>query len=116
MGISIRQLIKPLRSLLDFPRINLKIKIGLTIFLILLAISILEPSINYLRFKGKDFSKPGSFERLLPPSLEFPLGTSSYGRDVFGSILLGLRYTLQIGILSGILITMISVTIGFLAG
>jgi len=55
-------------------------------------------------------------ERFLPPSLEHPFGTDSYGRDLFNRVLLGSRFSLIIatGVVGIALI--IGVPLGLIAG
>jgi peptide/nickel transport system permease protein len=105
-----------LPRLLKFPEMNLKVKIGFIIFLPILALAILEPIINYVRLKGVDPTRPGKFERLLPPSFEHPLGTDMFGRDVIAFMLIGVKYTLMIGVISGTIVTVIAIILSFLAG
>lgn len=50
--------------------------------------------------------------RLLPPSPEHWLGTDNFGRDLFGRIIHGARYSLFFGIAC----TAISLTLGFILG
>lgn len=92
------------------------LKIGLSIFCLLLVLAILEPIINAYRLKGSGPLKIGLFDKYLPPSLEHPLGTDHYGRDEFSLLLAGLKYSLLIGIMSGGIATLIGVTIATVSG
>jgi len=71
--------------------------------------------VNDYRLGGRSPLAVGIFDRLLPPSWELPLGTDAYGRDLFGLVLMGTKYTLTIGITAGIVGILISVLIGTLA-
>lgn len=95
---------------------NLKIKMGIVIILILGILCAIEPSINSFRLGGKDPMDVGTFKRWLRPSWEHPLGTDSYGRDLFALVMTGLKYTLAIGVLSGIIATLIAIVIGLISG
>jgi peptide/nickel transport system permease protein len=53
---------------------------------------------------------------LIPPSLDFPLGTDNFGRDMLSRVLTGGRYTLTIGILIVALAFVTGVFFGILAG
>jgi peptide/nickel transport system permease protein len=51
-----------------------------------------------------------------PPSLDYPLGTEGFGRDVFTLMVLGIPNTFKIGILAGGVGVVIGTLIGLLAG
>ncbi len=53
---------------------------------------------------------------LLPPSLEHPFGTDELGRDVFSRMIAGSRVSLEVGLVSAGLATLIGVILGALAG
>jgi peptide/nickel transport system permease protein len=105
----------PLKSLVKIIRMNAKTLSGSLILIIFIIISIVEPVVNDYRLGGKSPLTVGIFGRLLPPSWELPLGTDPYGRDLFGLLLMGTKYTLTIGIIAGIVGILISVLIGTLA-
>lgn len=109
-------LLSPCKALARIIKMNRKTMTGSLIFIAFIIISIVEPIINNYRLNGKSPLTIGIFDRLLPPSLELPLGTDPYGRDFFGLLLMGTKYTLTIGIIAGIVGTLISVFIGTLAG
>ena len=54
--------------------------------------------------------------KLIPPSLDYPLGTDNFGRDMLSRVLTGGRYTLTIGILIVALAFVTGVFFGILAG
>jgi len=95
---------------------NLKVKVGLGILLFLIVLSVIEPVVNNIRLEGHRPMEVGIFERWLRSSFEHPLGTDQYGRDLFALVLLGLRYTLIIGFLSGLIATLIAVSIALFSG
>jgi len=97
-------------------RRNWKIKLGLGIFIIIYSIGLLAPYINYYRLGGMKPDELGVGGRWMEPSLKFPLGTDDYGRDIFGMLLVGIQYSLSIGILAGIIGIFIAVTLGFISG
>ncbi|MBU2516072.1 MAG: peptide ABC transporter permease, partial [Proteobacteria bacterium] len=53
---------------------------------------------------------------LLPPSLSHPFGTDELGRDVFSRMIMGSRVSLEVGLISAGLATLIGVVLGALAG
>jgi peptide/nickel transport system permease protein len=50
-----------------------------------------------------------------PPSLEFPLGTDFFGRDLYVAMVVGLKQTAIIGLLAGALGTLLGVVLGFIS-
>ena len=55
-------------------------------------------------------------ELLLPPSLEHPLGTDQYGRDLLTRIIFGCRYAIIIGVGVVCIQLLVGVTLGLAAG
>ena len=53
---------------------------------------------------------------MLPPSLEYPIGTDSLGRDNLTRLIHGGRVSLQVGLLSMVIATTVGVTLGLVAG
>ncbi len=53
---------------------------------------------------------------LLPPSLSHPFGTDELGRDVFSRMVMGSRVSLEVGLVSAGVATVIGVILGALAG
>ncbi|MCF8032951.1 MAG: ABC transporter permease [Desulfarculaceae bacterium] len=53
---------------------------------------------------------------LLPPSLEHPFGTDELGRDVFSRMIMGSRVSLEVGLVSAGVATILGVFLGALAG
>jgi len=67
------------------------------------------------------FYDPALFEigsRLpyLPPGVEAPLGSDSFGRDMLASILVGTPITFQVGLLGGTLGLILGASLGLIAG
>jgi ABC-type dipeptide/oligopeptide/nickel transport system permease subunit len=59
----------------------------------------------------------GEFVRdLRPPSLEHPLGTDYYGRDVLAQVMVGVRMSLFIAFVTALIVTFIGATLGIVAG
>lgn len=59
---------------------------------------------------------PNLAKRYLPPSWEHPLGTDYMGRDTLAQIIHGSRDVLSVAFLTAIFTTLISLTIGLVAG
>ena len=102
--------------ILTIIRRNWKIKLGLSIFITILLIGLTAPYINRYRLGDKNPDELGVGGRWEQPSLKFPLGTDDYGRDIFGMLLVGIKYSLSIGILAGVVGIFIAVTLGFISG
>jgi len=83
--------------------------IGLVVLVALYLVAVLAPFIApYDPIAQRDIVRTG----YLSPSLEHPLGTDRFGRDVLSRILYGARISLSIGFLA----TAISITLGTLLG
>lgn len=54
--------------------------------------------------------------RFAPPSLEHPMGLDELGRDIFSRILHGSRVSLQVGVISVTLATIVGTFLGMIAG
>ena len=55
-------------------------------------------------------------ERLKPPSAQYFFGTDDFGRDIFTRVLYGGRVSLMVAYLTSVLIVVIGVTLGLVAG
>jgi peptide/nickel transport system permease protein len=103
-----------------FMKRSLIFKIGFGMLLLFVVLSILEPVINGHILKGRGPLESGLFEKYQPPSLQHPLGTDHYGRDVLALTLTSLKNSLLIGAIAGGIATLIGVVIatagGYLGG
>jgi len=90
--------------------------VGVLILGLLILIALLQPFINRLLIGNTDPLAMGTFDTMLEPSREHLLGTDKWGRDWAALLVLGLRYSLVIGFLSGTVATLISVILGFVSG
>ncbi len=82
---------------------------GLAVMALLYWVTLLAP---YLAPFDPNFQRNIVLDRYLSPSIEHPLGTDKFGRDILSRILYGARISLTIGFLS----VAISVTLGTLVG
>jgi peptide/nickel transport system permease protein len=91
-------------------RRNLKFRLGFTIISILLILGFLS------------FSSPTNTKtwyvvpRDKPPSLEYPFGTSSMGRDLFWELCASIRNSLTIAFVTAMIASHIGLFLGFIAG
>lgn len=93
-----------------------RLKVGLSLFLLLISIAVFEPVINDYRLGGINPIELAQYTRLLPPSTEHPLGTDYFGRDLLALQLVGLKNSLTIGLLAGSLSSLIAVVVAIMAG
>ncbi len=85
-------------------------KIGIIIFTFFSLIAILAPVLT--PYNPND----NNFVPLTPPSLQHWLGTTGNGQDVFSQFVWGARTSLSIGLLAGLISTVLSVLIGMYPG
>lgn len=78
--------------------------------LVILCVVVLMSASAPLLFPGSPFALVG--DPMTPPSVEYPLGTDTLGRDVMAGIFHGARTSLVIGLIA----TFVSVSIGTLVG
>ena len=99
-----RNLVAALRR--DLPGLVLLAMVGT-----LVALCLLAPWITSADPTATDFAN-----MLLPPSLENPLGTDDFGRDVFARLLYGGQASLSIALVAVLVVTAIGVSVGIAAG
>ncbi len=85
--------------------------IGIVIFVAILILCILAPI-----FTPYNPTKPDLKARLQAPSPEHIFGTDKVGRDIFTRILYGGRISIFVGFGSALLVTLIGVSLGAIAG
>lgn len=86
-------------------------RVGLAIILALAIFAIIGPYTAKYHNPFSPVGPPGS-----PPDANYWLGTTIYGQDVYTQMVYGLKNTLYIGALAGLIATAIGVTIGVIAG
>jgi peptide/nickel transport system permease protein len=101
-----------LRSFLQ----NYLLTSGLILFIVICLLSIFQPQIVRLLIGDLNPMSQGKFPIFAPPSPEHLLGTDRFGRDVLSLLLIGLRFSLSIGILAGFFGTIIGAAVGLIAG
>ena len=91
-------------------RLTAKAKFGAIVCLLFALVAIIGPYVA-----PYDPSLQGS-ATLAAPSFNHLLGTTSFGQDVLSQLLVGIRATLEIGLLAGLIATVLSVVVGISAG
>lgn len=93
-----------------------RLRLGLIVFFLICLLSIFQPAIvNALIGKVNPMSA-GTFKMYDAASPQHWLGTDRYGRDVLSLLLIGLRFSLSIGVLAGTISTVVGAAIGLIAG
>src|ERR1043165_712167 len=106
------EIYRPSRSVLVFRylRRNIGLVIGVTILLLLVIFTIYG-----LATANLAHAYPLSVRSKQPPSLQYPLGTDFFGRDLYVAMVVGLKETATIGLLAGAIGTLIGVILGFIS-
>ncbi len=97
-----------IKLLLRYLRRNKSLAIGLVMVFLIIAFTI----IGLLVIDTAD-AYPLAVKPKQPPSLEYPLGTDFFGRDLYAAIVVGLWQTILIGVIAGAIGTFIGVVLGF---
>ena len=106
------EIIQPTRLalVLNYMRRNKGMAIGIIILLLLVIFTVHGTFTANLKH-----AYPLSVKSKQPPSLDYPLGTDFFGRDLYVAMVVGLRETAIIGLLAGALGTIIGVVFGFIS-
>jgi peptide/nickel transport system permease protein len=97
-------------------RSSRKFRIGAIILGVILLLGVFQPVLNTVFYESADPSDRGRFPIFEPISAAHPLGTDRLGRDNLAQLLLGIRFSLTVGVLAGLVATSIGIVMGFLAG
>jgi peptide/nickel transport system permease protein len=89
----------------------LKAKVGAAIFGLFILIAIIGPALA-----PYDPSATTTQTQALAPTIHHLMGTTSTGQDVLSQLLVGMRSTVVLGLLTGLIATTISVLVGVTAG
>ena len=84
--------------------------------MILLGIVLVFVSVGALIYSEADANFNDTQRRLLPPSLEHPLGTDDIGRDIFARSIYGGQISILIGVAAVLVSVSLGTSIGLLSG
>ncbi len=84
---------------------------GLVLVILIVFVAIFAPLLA-----PHDPLKQDTFNRLSPPSAEYPLGQDDYGRDILSRTIYAARISLMVGILSVLMGGTVGTAIGIFAG
>ncbi len=87
-----------------------KAMIGITIVIVLAVVAVLGP------FLAPYDPDADDFDLFSPPSMDHPLGTDSFGRDILSRMLSGTQVSFTVGISVALLSLVVGVTLGLVAG
>jgi peptide/nickel transport system permease protein len=90
---------------------NPKITIGLSMVLSIFLFGLVGPW-----FRDPELAVMGAVELNKPPSLEYPLGTDSTGRDMLALMIVGTPNTVRVGIIAGAVGSAIGISLGIITG
>jgi peptide/nickel transport system permease protein len=62
------------------------------------------------------FTHAGRLAANLPPSFEFPLGTTNLGRDIYAQLVHGTRTALAVGLSAALIVALVGTVVGLVAG
>jgi peptide/nickel transport system permease protein len=104
------------RSFWALWRASRKFQVGFVMLLVLIGFALLGDVIAAAIGKGENPVEIGRYNAWLVPSPAHPLGTDRNGRDILAMTALGLRASLQVGVVAGVLSTIVGVIVAFVAG
>ena len=105
-----------IRLLINCWKTSAKFKAGAIVLAVLFAIALAAPLLWRPFIGDRNPGLAGAFRPWDPPSPQHPLGIDGHGRDLVADYLLGLRTSLQIGLLSGFIATAVGLVVGFFSG
>lgn len=105
-----------MRFLIQSWKVSGKFRFGMITLALFLLIALVAPLIYRPIIGSASPARPGQFPAWQPASAKNPLGTDGHGRDILTDFLGGLRSTLAIGFLAGLMATGLGIAVGFLAG
>jgi peptide/nickel transport system permease protein len=95
---------------LRYLRRNKGLAIGLFVLFLLVAFTV----IGLLTINPKN-AYPLAVRSKQPPSLQYPLGTDFFGRDLLAAMVVGMWQTALIGVIAGGIGTLIGIVLGFIS-
>jgi peptide/nickel transport system permease protein len=99
----------PARQLGRWRRLPLKAKAGVVLFGLFVVTAIVGPLVAPY---NPSYQNPNPALSIAAPSAAHLLGTTQAGEDVLSQVLTGIRLTLELGILVGVIATFLSVLVG----
>ncbi|MBV8167748.1 MAG: ABC transporter permease [Alphaproteobacteria bacterium] len=89
---------------------------GLAIYVLFVLVALFAPLLASNPPLEIVFTKAGRLAANLPPSAEFPLGTTNLGRDIWAQLVFGTRSALAVGLSAAIVVASVGTLVGLIAG
>ncbi len=89
--------------------------IGVTIYVVFLLVALFADVLAKDPFEIL-FTEDGNLAANLGPSLEFPLGTTNLGRDIFSQLVIGTRSAFVVGLTAAIAVVAVGTIVGLVSG
>ncbi len=105
-----------LRRLADMPLKDPFAFSGILIYLLFAVVALLAEQLAPLDPMEILFTKAGKLAANVPPSIDFPLGTTNLGRDIYAQLIHGTRSALAVGLSAAIIVSTVGTFVGLVAG
>lgn len=105
-----------LRRLADMPLKDPFAFSGILIYLLFAVVALLAEQLAPLDPMEILFTKAGKLAANVPPSIDFPLGTTNLGRDIYAQLIHGTRSALAVGLSAAIIVSTVGTVVGLVAG
>ncbi|RJE78842.1 ABC transporter permease [Paracoccus sp. JM45] len=89
---------------------------GLIILAIFIVLAIVAPILAPYEPYDVMMTEAGRLDRLSPPTLAHPFGTTAYGNDVLSQFMHGARVAMIVGLVAALAVGLVSTVVGILAG
>lgn len=89
---------------------------GIVILCFFLLLALVAPLVAPYGPYDVMMTETGRLDRLSPPTLAHPFGTTAYGNDVFSQFLHGARVALIVGLVAALAVGLVSTVVGIIAG
>jgi peptide/nickel transport system permease protein len=90
---------------------NWKVSFGLGVVVFIFLFGLVGPL-----FHDPNLARMGAVELNKPPSLQYPLGTDSTGRDVLALLIVGTPNSLRVGLIAGAVGSAVGIVLGIITG
>jgi peptide/nickel transport system permease protein len=101
------------RALGRWRRLPVKAKVGAVLFGVFVLAAIIGPLVTPY---NPSYQNPAPSLSMHPPDVAHLLGTTETGQDVLSQLLVGIRLTLELALVVGVVATVLSVIVGVAAG
>jgi len=90
--------------------------VGIVIYLLFAAVALFADQLAPIDPMEILFTKAGKVAANLPPSAEFPLGTTNLGRDIYAQLVHGTRSALAVGLSAAVIVATVGTVVGLVSG